>query len=50
MVAVLSIFWVLYKKAIQVSTRTPEARGPDVGLRAAWKIFYRRPCLSSPIL
>jgi len=48
--AVLSTFWLLYKQAIQVSTMTPEARCPDVGFRAAWKIFYRRPCLSSPIL
>jgi len=36
MLAVLSIFWLLYQQAIQISTRDPEARHHGIGLRTPW--------------
>jgi len=36
MVTVSSTFWLLYQPAIQVSTRSPEARGPGIGRRSPW--------------
>jgi len=38
MVTVSSTFWLLYQQTIQVSTRSPEARGPGIGRRTPGKI------------
>jgi len=45
MLAVLSIFSLLYKQAIQVSTRGPGTRVPGIGLRTPWWRFFQGPCV-----
>ena len=42
-VTVLSIFWLLYKQAIQIITAAPGARGPGIGLWSPGKISLRGP-------
>ena len=42
-VAVLYLSWLLYKQAIQVSTRAPGNRGAGIGFRTPDKISLRGP-------
>jgi len=43
MLAVLSIFGLLYKQGMQVSTRAPEAVDPGIGLRTPPAKFLLTP-------
>jgi len=47
MLAVLSIFGLLYKQGMQVSTRAPEAIDPGIGLRTPQQSSFQRPCVKS---
>jgi len=43
MVVVLSVIWLLYKQAVQVSVRVPEFRGPVSVFVSFGQIFLRGP-------